>query len=51
MVIAFSMDLAKEALKWYTQNPSPFLVLDELWDQGLRVQTKVDLALSQIEQI
>lgn len=34
-----------EALKYYTQYPSPFTVCDELWDQGLRVQTKARKAL------
>ena len=34
------------ALEWYAQKPSPYIVPEELWEQGLRVQTKATEALS-----
>jgi hypothetical protein len=38
------------ALEYYAQKPSPFIVPDELWEQGLRVQDRARAALKALKE-
>lgn len=46
-----ALECAVEALEYYTQYPSPFIVPDSLWDQGLRSQTKGREATDKVSKI